>query len=581
MKQSILTLCALCGLTTASLFAQSAQESVQTLTNQARTLRRGGYRTEQFSQTISARAEAFRRLIRTDPRKAVELALPVEEAARLREWSSDVESTGTWSGPLETRMEDDPITGSRRRYYLTSGSEELEVFPAQPPADLSCQQDVTVQGVRLQAEVATNKIQLAAAAVSATCSTTGVQSIAVILVNFTNGTLPANLTQSSVSSAFFGVNSLDTFWKEVSYNQTSATGQVFGPFTLPSSVTSCSSTTAIRTAAIAAADSQADFRTFTRLFIIHPNVGSCSVGTGTIGCSALSSADGSFQASTAWMRADYLTTSSAIVSIASHEGGHNLGLQHSDTYDYGPTALGSPGTAGTYSEYWDVFSAMGLSFNNSGTILIGHYAAPQKAALGWLPSGTGYQTVTTSGTFTVLPTETATDGTKALRVQRPGTNKYLWLEYRQNAGPFDSTLNGYSSNIYKGALIHYDDPNEAHYPESLLLDMTPTATPNDFSNAVLAAGSSWTDPSTALTLNVQSATAAGMTVVVSIGGTFSACDLNQDGSTNVVDVQASVNRVLGVVACTTGDIDGNGTCNVVDLQRVVNAVLTGTCTLGS
>ena len=577
MKRSILTAAALWCFASALSPAQTAQESIQTLTNRARTLRRGGWRTEEFSTAVAARSEAFRRLIRTDPRQALELALPADEAARLREWSADIESTGAWNGSMETRMEDDPITGSRRRYYLTTASEELEVFPAEAPPDLTCQQDVTVEGVRLGADVAAKLIDIRAAAAS--CSTTGVQNIAVILINFTNATLPANLTPSFVSNAFFGVNSLDTYWREASYNQTSATGQVAGPFTV--SLTSCASTSAMRSAAIAAADALLDFRNFTRVFVIHPNPGGCSLGVGTIGCSTLNSADGSFQASTVWMRGDYLQTSARVVSVASHEGGHNLGLQHSDTYDFGSTPLGPPGTAGVYNEYYDVFSAMGLSFTQSGTTLIGHYAAPQKAALGWLPSGNGYQTVTSSGTFNVLPTETASAGVKAIRVQRPGTNKWLWLEYRQNLGPFDSTLNVYSSNIYTGALIHYDDPDEAHYPETLLLDFTPTSTPNNFSNPVLAAGSSWSDPSTSLRINVQSATAAGMTVAISIGTASSPCDLNADGSVNVVDVQASVDRALGLVACSNGDIDGNGTCNVIDLQRIVTAVLGGACTIGS
>jgi M6 family metalloprotease-like protein len=474
-------------------------------------------------------------------------------------------------------MEDDPVTGSRRRYYLRTAAEELEVFPAEAPPDLSCEQDVAVEGVRLGSDVAAKAIVVLAATVG--CSTTGVQNVAVILINFSNSTLPTGLTQSFVSNAFFGVNSLDTYWREVSYNQTSVTGQVFGAYTV--ALTSCSSTSAMRSAAIAAADSQVDFRNFTRIFIIHPNSGGCSVGVGTLGCSTLNSADGSFSASTSWMRGDYLQTAAHIVSIASHEGGHNMGLQHSSTYDFGATALGPPGTAGVYNEYYDLYSAMGLSFNYGGTILTGHYAAPQKAVLGWLPSGTGYQTVTGSGTFTVLPTETANAGIKAIRVQRPGTNKWLWLEYRQNLGPFDSTLNVYSPNIYTGALIHYDDPNEAHYPETLLLDFTPTGTPNNFANAVLAAGSSWTDPSTTLRISVQSATAAGLTIAVSIGGQGSPCDLNADGLVNVVDVQLSVNRALGLAACTVGDIDGNGLCNVIDVQRIVVAVLGGNCTVGS
>ena len=57
---------------------------------------------------------------------------------------------------------------------------------------------------------------------------------------------------------------------------------------------------------------------------------------------------------------------------------------------------------------------------------------------------------------------------------------------------------------------------------------------------------------------------------------FSACDANRDGTTNVVDVQLSVNQVLGLAACSA-DINLDGQCNVVDVQRIVNASLGGAC----
>jgi len=57
------------------------------------------------------------------------------------------------------------------------------------------------------------------------------------------------------------------------------------------------------------------------------------------------------------------------------------------------------------------------------------------------------------------------------------------------------------------------------------------------------------------------------------------CDLNGDGVVNVLDVQASINQVLGLSACT-GDLDGNGVCNIVDTQRVINATLGAACRLG-
>ena len=51
-----------------------------------------------------------------------------------------------------------------------------------------------------------------------------------------------------------------------------------------------------------------------------------------------------------------------------------------------------------------------------------------------------------------------------------------------------------------------------------------------------------------------------------------ACDLNQDGSVNIVDVQLAVHMALGSAPCTS-TVLGAGVCNVVVVQRVTNAVL--------
>jgi hypothetical protein len=61
------------------------------------------------------------------------------------------------------------------------------------------------------------------------------------------------------------------------------------------------------------------------------------------------------------------------------------------------------------------------------------------------------------------------------------------------------------------------------------------------------------------------------------GAVGSPCDLNSDGSTNVSDVQQSVNQAIGTAACMTGDINKDGNCTVVDVQRTVNAALGGQC----
>ena len=59
-----------------------------------------------------------------------------------------------------------------------------------------------------------------------------------------------------------------------------------------------------------------------------------------------------------------------------------------------------------------------------------------------------------------------------------------------------------------------------------------------------------------------------------------ACDLNQDGSVNIVDVQLSVDMIMGLTPCTA-NIYGSGVCNIIVAQRVVNAVLGGGCVTGT
>jgi hypothetical protein len=68
--------------------------------------------------------------------------------------------------------------------------------------------------------------------------------------------------------------SVNNYWTEASYGKASTTGTVVGPLTLDR-VYTCDEYTAMRTAAIAAADASVDFRQYTRIFIVFPNSGSC------------------------------------------------------------------------------------------------------------------------------------------------------------------------------------------------------------------------------------------------------------------------------------------------------------------
>ncbi|MDQ6700750.1 MAG: hypothetical protein M3Z36_11265, partial [Acidobacteriota bacterium] len=399
--------------------------------------RSSGVSREQTRRVLRLRALLLENLIESDPKLALSLAMPAETLAeftgRVPDASSSLESVGEWEGPAEVSVEDDFEHGvSRTRVRLQTQGEMLDVFFAAAQPETHCGQSVTVRGMRVGNRIAAVSASVGPEAALSFCTTTGPQNVAVLLVSFPSTPLPASLSPSALQTGFFGSGrSLDSFWREASYGKTSAAGAVFGPFVLDADYT-CDQTDAIRTAAIKAADGTVDFRSYTRIFIIVPKAGTCSIGYGLVGCTLLNSpSKGLFNASAALLRADYLTSNDAVARTSSHEGGHNLGLQHASTLDFGSIPLGPPGSTGVRDEYGDIFSTMASSYNVGGSFVIGHYAAPHKSQLGWF-SGVNQQAIQNSGTFLLQPYETATSGLQALRVRRgTGGNSWLWLEYRQ------------------------------------------------------------------------------------------------------------------------------------------------------
>ncbi len=166
----------------------------------------------------------------------------------------------------------------------------------------------------------------------------------------------------------------------------------------------------------------------------------------------------------------------------------------------------------------------------------GHYAAPHKVVLGWLTSQA--LTVTTSGSYTVQPLEVSGASVQALKIRRGTDNaNWLWLEYRQPAGLYDSKLaapfvyglapnqlfylDASVSHIYSGGLIHYQDTTTGG--QTHLLDFTPQSltgspsplVPDDWLDPVLVGN--WTDPYTGVSITTSNPTPSGLTVSVNYG----------------------------------------------------------------
>ncbi|MBI3695587.1 MAG: hypothetical protein HY238_12210 [Acidobacteria bacterium] len=466
----------------------------------------------QAAPIIAQRAEALSDLIAQDPQQALALAFSEELLAQLAaafpDSASQLESRGAWEGPIEYLIFDNPaMTEHRSLRRMQVGSETLEIyFAGAEPDGLKSGDLLLVSGMRARTRVAAAGGAVTGSNLPASsCSPTGVQNAAVLLVTFP-GVPPPNTAQSFYN-IFFGTSgrSLDGYWREASYNAASLTGNVFGWYTLDTTYT-CDQYSQIQAAAIKAADPDVNFLNYNRVFIVFPKPSSCSYGgLGTIGCTSLTSADGSFTASTAWLIGNYMSPNDQGVELVAHEGGHNLTLSHARSRDFGSDTLGPLGASGTISEYGDNFSSMGY-WN------LGHYAAPHKLQLGWLASGSNVLTVQSSGTYSIQPLEISSAGVQALKVQRgTGNNAWVWIEYRKPTGNYDTAL---SSQVFSGALIHYQDSNTGSgYTD--LLDYTPAT--SSWTDPSLANGKTWVDPYTDLSVAVTSATSNAVTVSVSYG----------------------------------------------------------------
>lgn len=474
---------------------------------------------------LRIRAQILRELVRTDPAEALRILLDEQALASLRadfpEQAAEFEQHGQWEGPVDTLVFDDENLEDHQvvHHLRRDGDTVLEVRMAGPePEGIECGRRVRFRGVRIGEVVAAMEGEVAedadgrfaaeaVAAAAPACGPRGQQNIAVLLATFPGVAPPAGVTPASVHAMLFGASgrSLHGYWNEASYGQTSASGTVLGWYTL-NRVYTCDEYYAMRNAAIAAADPDIDFRNFNRLFIIFPNPGGCSwAGISNVGCSSFSSADGTISASSSWMLAHHFAGVDNAVKLAAHEGGHALGLMHARSRRFTGEPLAAPGTAGTVSEYGDIHSAM-------GSWSLGHYNVEQKIRLGWLTSA-GVQQVQSAGTYTLKPLEMPAAGAQALQVARgAGGNAWLWLEFRQPLGNYDTTLN---SQIFSGALIHYRDSLTGSYTD--LLDFTPAS--SSFADAALAAGASWRDPYTNLSISVASASSAGLTVNVGYAST--------------------------------------------------------------
>src|SRR5881396_3320782 len=222
----------------------------------------------QAAQLIQERAALLGDMIETDTAQAMGLAfsqdLLANLAAAFPDSASRLESTGTWEGQLDWVVAMKPdLVNYRDIRRLTVGSERYDIyFSRSEPVGMQCRDVLRVSGIRVDKRIA---------AAAGGCSSIGDQKTVVLLVTFP-GTPAPSIDPAGVYNIFFGSagRSVSEYWREASYGVTSASGAVFGWYTLDA-VYTCDQYSSIKTAAIKAADADVNFTQYSRLAIIFPS----------------------------------------------------------------------------------------------------------------------------------------------------------------------------------------------------------------------------------------------------------------------------------------------------------------------
>jgi chitodextrinase len=379
-------------------------------------------------------------------------------------------------------------------YYL-QGAGRLDQLPGSAAAYLG--QTVTARGEVRDGRTVLTEVAAAggtgtsSGTATASATVSGTKRVAVILFNFSNDTSQP-FTPASVAQTYFSTGATDrsvaNYYNEVSWGQIQVTGQALGWYTIPATNQTCDPATWSTQADQAAQAAGVNLSAYDVKTYVYPGVGLCGWG-------GLAQMPGTQN----WING------SPSVGIMSHELGHNFGLNHASsetcTLANGDrVAYSSTCTASEYGDPWDVMGASSTA---------NHLNEWHLAMLGLTSD---IQTVSADGTYALSPVETQSGSPHALRVPR-GDGTYFDLEYRQPYGIFDA-FSGASAAVNGVMVRKISSYSTANKP--MLIDTTPETA--SFADAALAAGKTFVDLTTGITVTTLSVSSTGAQVQVSFGG---------------------------------------------------------------
>ena len=445
---------------------------------------------QRLANTAETRRRELVALIADDPAAFLRLALPASARAALpAQVQALVEQDAELEGDLEV-LQEDYETSARLRYFLNTSRGRVGVHFAADSPKLQTGDRVRVRGVLLGAELAADNGTSSVTQVTSVAPYTfGEQSTLMILVNFQDlATQPFSV--AAAHDLLF--NTVNSFYRENSQNQTWLTGDVIGWFTIDLSGSVCDYAgiqSRARAAASAAGVNLANYRRFIYAF---PQNACTWWGLGQVGGSQTH----------AWVNGNPATR------VLGHELGHNLGLHHAHALECGTTTLGSSCSTIEYGDPADILGISGV---------VAHFNAFAKERLGWLNYGISAPilTVTGPGDFSLTPyadTQVVPKALKILKEVDAATGKKTWyyVEFRRGLN-FDSTLAG-NSNLANGVVVHTGSETNAN--SSFVLDMTPAT--SSWTDAALTVGNSFSDPVSGVNLTTLAASASSVSVNVGV-----------------------------------------------------------------
>lgn len=204
-----------------------------------------------------------------------------------------------------------------------------------------------------------------------------------------------------------------------------------------------------------------------------------------------------------------------------HELGHTQGLFHSHYWlPSGATGVG----AGTHVEYGDVFDAMG----SSGSSLNNHFNAAQKAKLGYLEPA-AITTVTQAGTYRLSRHDHKdAAGIRGLKITPEGLGYEYWVDHRRFGPTYFSTAQ--MDRLNNGMHLHWGQGKAPKYtsgPGTYLIDAT-AGSAGGANDAPYRIGETFIDPDAGVIVKPLAVGGATPNEYIDVQVSFGAVDGNRN-----------------------------------------------------